>query len=109
MLSSAPEQAGCDSRVRPGAVTNISGFPRGPSERGRAASCIGQLVVLCGKGAWQQFWEGRRSRGCGDTQERRFKWEKFIERNLKLPQSVRGHGCKAEGEREEGGMRKKKE
>lgn len=43
-------------------------------------------------------------------QERRFKGEKAIERrNLKLAQSVRGHGCKAEGEREEGGIRKEKE
>lgn len=42
-------------------------------------------------------------------QERRFKWEKVTERrNLKLPQSIRGHRCKAEGEREEGGIRKKK-
>lgn len=39
----------------------------------------------------------------------RFKGEKAIERrNLKLAQSVRGHGCKAEGEREEGGSGRKK-
>lgn len=44
------------------------------------------------------------------VQVRRFKGEKVIEsRNLKLPQSVRGHGCKAEGEREEGEIRKEKE
>lgn len=44
------------------------------------------------------------------VQKRRFKGEKVIERrNLKLPQSIRGHRCKAEGEREEGGIRKEKE
>lgn len=44
------------------------------------------------------------------VQERRFKGEKVIERrNLKLHQSIRGHRCKAEGEREGGGIRKQKE
>lgn len=67
---SAPEQAGCDSGVRLGAVTNIWEFPTGLCEGGREASCIEQLAILCGQGARQQFREGRRRRGRGETRAR---------------------------------------
>lgn len=52
------------------AVTNIWEFPTGLSEGGREASCIEQLAILCGQGARQQFREGRRRRGCGETRAR---------------------------------------